>query len=248
MKKERLDKLLVDRGLVQSRERARALILAGKVLADEQVLDKAGTKVPDDVKLRLKGEDIPFVSRGGLKLAHALKEFHLDVHGIAALDVGASTGGFTDCLLQHGAAKVYALDVGYGQLAWKLRQDPRVVCLERTNIRHLLPGQLDEKPSLAVIDCSFISLTKVLESTLSLLAANAGIIALIKPQFELEKGLVGKGGIVRESTLQDLAVKKVRDFALAYDCCEQGMVGSPILGSKGNREFLIYLKKKVIGP
>ena len=243
MKKERLDKLLVDRGLVQSRERARALILAGQILADEQVFDKAGVKVPEDIRLRIKGEDIPFVSRGGLKLAHALSEFHVDVNGVIALDVGASTGGFTDCLLQNGAARVYALDVGYGQLAWKLRQDPRVICLERTNIRQLVPGDLDERPSLAVIDCSFISLTKVLPPTLNLLTEDGEIIALIKPQFELEKRLVGKGGIVRDPHLQELAVQKVRDFALGLDCFGQGIVESPVLGSKGNREFLIYLKK-----
>ncbi|MBN2428992.1 MAG: TlyA family RNA methyltransferase [Deltaproteobacteria bacterium] len=244
MKKERLDKLLVDRGLVQSRERARALILAGKVLADEQVFDKAGMKIPEDTSLRIRGEDIPFVSRGGLKLAHALDEFNVDVHDVVALDVGASTGGFTDCLLQNGAAKVYALDVGYGQLAWKLRQDPRVVCLERTNIRHLRPEHLAERPSLAVIDCSFISLTKVLAPTLDLLTADAEVIALIKPQFELEKGQVGKGGIVRDARLQELAIQKVRDFALSLDCLGQGIVESPVLGSKGNREFLIYLVKR----
>ena len=248
MKKERLDKLLVDRGLVQSRERARALILAGQVLADEQVFDKAGVKVPEDIPLRIKGDDIPFVSRGGLKLAHALREFHLDVNGVVALDVGASTGGFTDCLLQNGAAKVYALDVGYGQLAWKLRQDPRVICMERTNIRHLVPENLDERPSLAVIDCSFISLTKVLPPTLSLLTGDAQIVALIKPQFELEKRLVGKGGIVRDSRLQELAVQKIRDFAMELDCFGQEVVESPVLGSKGNREFLIYFKKKVTCP
>jgi len=243
MKKERLDKLLVDRGLVQSRERARALILAGQVLADEQVFDKAGVKVPEDIDLRIRGEDIPFVSRGGLKLEHALGEFQMDVNGVVALDVGASTGGFTDCLLQHGAAKVYALDVGYGQLAWKLRQDPRVICLERTNIRHLLPEHLAERPSLAVIDCSFISLTKVLPPTLNLLTEDAEVIALIKPQFELEKRLVGKGGIVRDRQLQELAVRKVRDFAAGLDCFGQKVIESPVLGSKGNREFLIYLKK-----
>ena len=244
MKKERLDKLLVDRGLAQSRERARVLILAGKVLGDEQVFDKAGVKVPEDINLRIRGEDIPFVSRGGLKLEHALREFNVAVKGIVALDVGASTGGFTDCLIQNGAAKVLAVDVGYGQLAWKLRQDPRVICLERTNIRELLPEHLDGSPSLAVIDCSFISLTKVLPPTLNLLNEEGEIIALIKPQFELEKGLVGKGGIVRESRLQDIAVEKVRVLAINLGCEVRGIIDSPVLGSKGNREYLIYLAKK----
>jgi 23S rRNA (cytidine1920-2'-O)/16S rRNA (cytidine1409-2'-O)-methyltransferase len=248
MKKERLDKLLVDRGLVQSRERARSLILAGQVLGDEQVFDKAGVKVPEDIPLRIRGEDIPFVSRGGLKLAYALKEFHLDVKGVVALDVGASTGGFTDCLLQNGAAKVFAVDVGYGQLAWKLRQDPRVLCLERTNIRQLLPEHLEERPSLAVIDCSFISLTKVLPPTLNLLKEESEIIALIKPQFELEKGLVGKGGIVRDRHLQEMAIEKIQELVPELGCAVQGVVESPVLGSKGNREFLIYLgRKKVEG-
>jgi 23S rRNA (cytidine1920-2'-O)/16S rRNA (cytidine1409-2'-O)-methyltransferase len=248
MKKERLDKLMVDRGLVQSRERARALILAGKVLGNDQVFDKAGVKVPEDIDLRIRGEDIPFVSRGGLKLAHALLEFNVNVNGIVSLDVGASTGGFTDCLLQNGAAKVIAVDVGYGQLAWKLRQDPRVICLERTNIRELLPEHLGVLPSLAVIDCSFISLTKVLPPTLNLLKEGGEIIALIKPQFELEKGLVGKGGIVRDSRLQDIAVEKVRDLASKLGCKVQGLTESPVLGSKGNREYLIYLEKNVICP
>ncbi len=244
MKKERLDKLLVDRGLVQSRERARSLILAGQVLGDEQIYDKAGVKVPEDIHLRVRGEDIPFVSRGGLKLAYALNEFHMDVKGVVALDVGASTGGFTDCLLQNGADKVLAVDVGYGQLAWKLRQDPRVICLERTNIRQLLPEHLDERPSLAVIDCSFISLTKVLPPTLNLLKEESEIIALIKPQFELEKGLVGKGGIVRDRNLQETTIEKVRNFASELGCTVQGVIESPVLGSKGNREYLIHLVKK----
>lgn len=244
MKKERLDKLLVDRGLVQSRERARSLILAGQVLGDEQVFDKVGVKVPEDISLRIRGEDIPFVSRGGLKLAHALHEFHVDVKGVVALDVGASTGGFTDCLLQNGAAGIYAVDVGYGQLAWKLRQDPRVICLERTNIRQLLPENLDEVPDMAVIDCSFISLTKVLPPTLNLLKKDGEIIALIKPQFELEKRLVGKGGIVRDSGLQEVAVEKIRVLATELGCTVQGIIESPVRGSKGNREYLIYLLKR----
>jgi 23S rRNA (cytidine1920-2'-O)/16S rRNA (cytidine1409-2'-O)-methyltransferase len=241
MKKERLDKLLVERGLVQSRERARALILAGRVVAGDQLQDKAGVRLAEDIPLRLKGEDIPFVSRGGLKLAAALAEFAVEVKGRTAIDVGASTGGFTDCLLQNGAARVFAVDVGYGQLAWKLRQDPRVISLERTNIRELTVETLGERPSLAVIDCSFISLAKVLPPTLALLAGNAEILALIKPQFEVGKGQVGKGGIVRDEDLRRAAVTAVEEMAVRCGCRVQGVMESPITGAKGNHEFLIHL-------
>lgn len=192
--KERLDKLVVELGLCPSRERARALIMAGKVLVAERVIDKAGTRVDREAEIRLRGEDIPYVSRGGLKLAGGLDQFSLSVADRIAIDVGASTGGFTDCLLQRGVRKVYAVDVGYGQLAWKLREDQRVVNLERTNIRELTAAQLDECPNLAVIDASFISLDKVLPPTLALLSQSADIVALIKPQFEVGKGNVGKGG------------------------------------------------------
>lgn len=241
--KERLDKLLVDRGLVPSRERARALILAGQVVVDDHRVDKAGVRVAVDVELRLKGEDIPYVSRGGLKLARALESFALDVTGQIALDVGASTGGFTDCLLQNGAARVYAVDVGYGQLAWSLREDPRVVNMERCNIRDLTPGQLDQVPTLAVIDASFISLAKVLPPTLALLCPDAWLIALIKPQFEVGRGLVGKGGIVRDQGLHQQVVEQVRQMAESLSCRVVGVIDSPILGGKGNREFLICLQR-----
>ncbi len=241
--KERLDKLLVQRGLVVSRERARALILAGKVIVDDHRVDKAGTQVPDDAELRLKGEDIPYVSRGGLKLEKALREFAVEVKDKIAIDVGASTGGFTDCLLQHGAKKVYAVDVGYGQLAWNLREDSRVMNLERCNIRHLRSAQLDEVPVLAVIDASFISLAKVLPNTLSLITDNAEVIALIKPQFEVGKGQVGKGGVVKDPRQHDLVVEQICDLARKLDCRILGTTESPILGPKGNREFLIYLQK-----
>lgn len=243
MKKERLDKLLVERGLVASRERARALILAGKVVVDDHAVDKAGAQVVADAEIRLKGEDIPYVSRGGLKLERGLDAFGVEVAGRVAVDVGASTGGFTDCLLQRGAAKVYAVDVGYGQLAWKLREDPRVVNLERTNIRELTAERLGERPSLAVIDASFISLEKVLPSALDLLSADAEVIALIKPQFEVGKGEVGKGGVVRDPRKHDLVVEKVRETAEALGCRVLGVTESPILGPKGNREFLIHLRK-----
>ncbi|NJC89074.1 MAG: TlyA family RNA methyltransferase [Desulfuromonas sp.] len=241
--KERLDKLLVDRGLTGSRERARALILAGQVIVGEHAVDKAGTKVEVDVPIRVRGEDIPFVSRGGVKLAHALAAFAVAVTGRTAIDVGASTGGFTDCLLQRGAAKVYAVDVGYGQLAWKLREDPRVVCLERTNIRHLSTESLGERPDLAVIDASFISLDKVLPSTLALLAPGAEVVALIKPQFEVGRGLVGKGGVVRDPDQQAAVVAKVGEQAELLGCTVLGVTESPLLGQKGNREFLIHLRK-----
>lgn len=241
--KERLDKLLVQRGVVVSRERARALILAGKVIVDDHRVDKVGAQVLVDADLRLKGEDIPYVSRGGLKLEKAIQEFNLEIEDKIAIDVGASTGGFSDCLLQHGAKKIYAVDVGYGQLAWTLREDSRVVNLERCNIRHLQPTQLDDIPTLAVIDASFISLTKVLPNTLSLLSDDAEIIALIKPQFEVGKGQVGKGGVVKDEEQHVLVVKQISDLAIELNCLVHGVTESPILGPKGNREFLIYLQK-----
>jgi len=243
--KERLDKLLVQRGVAVSRERARALILAGKVIVDDHRVDKAGAQVLLDVDLRLKGEDIPYVSRGGLKLERAIQEFNLEIKDKIAIDVGASTGGFSDCLLQHGAKKIYAVDVGYGQLAWTLREDSRVVNLERCNIRHLQSDQLDDIPTLAVIDASFISLTKVLPNTLSLLSDDAEIIALIKPQFEVGKGQVGKGGVVKDEKQHDLVVKQICDRATELNCLVLGVTESPILGPKGNREFLLYLQKKI---
>jgi len=241
--KERLDKLLVERGLAGSRERARALILAGQVVVGEHTVDKVGTQVKTDVAIRLKGEDIPYVSRGGLKLEKALSYFPVDVNGRTALDVGASTGGFTDCLLQHGAARVYAVDVGYGQLAWSLREDARVVNLERTNIRYLKPEMLDEIPDLAVIDASFISLDKVLPAALGLVSGHADIIALIKPQFEVGRGQVGKGGVVRDPDLQQLVVDRISNLATELGCTVVGVVESPLLGPKGNREFLICLRR-----
>jgi len=242
--KKRLDVILVERGLAVSRERARALILAGNVVVDDHRIDKAGQQVDSQADIRLKSGDIPYVSRGGLKLAGALAAFKVQVQGCIALDVGASTGGFTDCLLQQGAARVYAVDVGYGQLAWSLRADPRVINLERCNIRYLQPGDVAEVPALAVIDASFISLAKVLPNTLRLLSPEADIIALIKPQFEVGKGQVGKGGIVKDVELHDQVVERIRSLALDLGCRVLGVMESPILGSKGNREFLIHLQKK----
>lgn len=240
--KERIDKLMVQRQLAGSRERARSLIMAGRVLVNEQVVDKVGTRVDAATEIRLKGDDIPYVSRGGLKLAEALQTFAVDVAGRTAIDVGASTGGFTDCLLQKGAARVFAVDVGYGQLAWQLREDDRVVNLERTNIRMLQPEQLDETPDLAVIDASFISLDKVLPPTLKLLQPGSDVIALIKPQFEVGKGLVGKGGVVRDPELHEQVVARIKALASELGCQVLGLCESPILGPKGNREFLIHLR------
>lgn len=240
--KERLDKLLVERGLTPSREKARGLILAGQVLVDDRVVDKPGTGIPVTGQIRIRGEVLPFVSRGGLKLAHALDTFKIDPAGEVAIDVGASTGGFTDCLLQAGARLVYAVDVGYGQLDWSLRNDSRVVNLERTNIRKLDAAQLAEPPRLAVIDASFISLDKVLPPTLQLLAVPAVVVALIKPQFEVGRGQVGKGGVVRDASKHAEVVEKIQLMAENLRCRVLGVVPSPILGPKGNREFLIALR------
>jgi len=246
--KKRLDVILVERGLAASRERARALILAGKVVVDEHRVDKAGLQIDLEADIRLKSGDIPYVSRGGLKLAGALTAFGLQVNGLIALDVGASTGGFTDCLLQHGVARVYAVDVGYGQLAWQLRDDPRVINLERCNIRHLQPETLADIPGLAVIDASFISLANVLPNTLYLLSPEADIIALIKPQFEVGKGQVGKGGIVRDAVLHEQVVERILTLALNLGCRVEGVIESPVLGSKGNKEFLVHLRKTLSVP
>ena len=240
--KERIDKLMVQRQLAGSRERARALIMAGRVLVDDQPVDKAGTQVDSEALIRLKGEDIPYVSRGGLKLAKALETFQVTAAGRTVLDVGASTGGFTDCLLQHGARKVFAVDVGYGQLAWKLRDDARVVNLERTNIRHLTADQLDDVPDFAVIDASFISLEKVLPATITLLWPASDIIALIKPQFEVGKGQVGKQGVVRNPEQHAQVVEKIKLLAENFGCQVVSLCESPLLGPKGNREFLIHLR------
>ena len=242
--KERIDKLMVQRQLAGSRERARALILAGRVVVDDQTVDKVGTQVDVEATVRLRGEDIPFVSRGGLKLARALEAFDISVCGRVAIDVGASTGGFTDCLLQNGAVKVYAVDVGYGQLAWKLRDDDRVVNLERTNIRHLAAEQLTDAPDLAVIDASFISLEKVLPATLALLAPESDVVALIKPQFEVGRGQVGKGGVVRDPRKHQEVIDKIRLVAGQLGCQVVEVCESPLLGPKGNREFLIHLRKE----
>ncbi len=240
--RERLDVALVARGLVASRERARALILAGKVEIAGRRAEKAGTLVAPDEPVALRAEDHPFVSRGALKLVHALDHFVIDPAGRTALDVGASTGGFTDVLLRRGARRVYAIDVGYGQLAWSLRQDPRVVVLERENIRHLDAAKVAEPADLAVVDTAFISLTLVLPKVASLLAPASTIVALIKPQFEVGKGEVGKGGVVRDPAKRQAAVDKIVAFAAATHLGCAGVVESPIQGPAGNTEYLIHLR------
>ena len=240
--KLRLDKLMVERGLAPSREKAQALIMAGQVVVGDHAAEKAGQQVLPDVEIRIKGEVLPYVSRGGLKLERGLDAFAITAEGRIALDVGASTGGFTDCLLQRGAARVYAVDVGYGQLAWKLREDPRVVVLEKTNIRHLHPEQLDPPPDLAVIDASFISLSLVLPPTLALLQRPAEVVALVKPQFEVGKGAVGKGGIVRDPKLHDEVLHRMEAPAADLGAELLGICDSPITGADGNREFLMGLR------
>ena len=241
-KRTRIDKLLVEQGHIASRERAQRLILAGQVLADERVIDKPGTLVKDDTVLRIIGEE-KYVSRGGHKLEAALDFFTMDVKGAVCLDVGASTGGFTDCLLQRGARKVIAIDVGHNQLAWKIRSDPRVEVYEGLNARTLAPSVIGTTVRLAVVDVSFISLTLVLASILSCVESEGALIALIKPQFELEPHNVGKGGIVREEELRQDAVLKIRDFVTGQLKREWvGVIDSPILGAKGNKEFLACLR------
>lgn len=238
-KKVRLDRMLADRGLIESREKAQALIIAGQVLVNGQKVEKAGAQISENADIRILGEQMRYVGRGGLKLEAALKEFSIDAQGAAALDVGASTGGFTDCLLQHGAVKVYAVDVGYGQLAWKLRQDPRVVLIERTNIREIAPSLIPEPVDIAVVDVSFISLEKAVPSVIRFLKPGAVLIALIKPQFEVGKGQVGKGGIVRDETARSKAVEKVTMFISRLGLDVKGVVPSPITGQEGNVEYLL---------
>lgn len=238
--KERLDVLLVNRGFFQSRERAKRAIMAGIVFVDGNKVDKAGTRVEEDSDIFVKKDPIPYVGRGGLKLEKALKHFDVDVKGKKALDIGASTGGFTDCLLQNGTEKVYAIDVGYGQLDWKLRKDPRVIVMERTNIRYVKPEDIGELCDIAVIDVAFISLTLVLPVVQDLLVADGEIIALIKPQFEAGREKVGKKGIVRDSEVHREVVEKIAKFMTDMGLCIKGITYSPVTGSDGNIEYLIY--------
>jgi 23S rRNA (cytidine1920-2'-O)/16S rRNA (cytidine1409-2'-O)-methyltransferase len=239
--KVRLDQLLMDRRLSTSRQRARALIMAGKVLVADRVCDKPGSRFPPESAISLRGEDIPYVSRGGVKLAAILDALALDIQDWTCLDVGASTGGFTDCLLQHGACRVYAVDVGYGQLAWKLRRDPRVIPIERTNIRYLAVDALPAAVDLATIDTSFISLRIVVPATLRFLRPGGWMIALIKPQFEVGRGQVGKGGVVRDPDRHQAVIDELRAFFAGLGLKVHTVLPSPILGPKGNREFLAAL-------
>jgi 23S rRNA (cytidine1920-2'-O)/16S rRNA (cytidine1409-2'-O)-methyltransferase len=242
--KNRLDKLLVDRGIAPTLEKARALILARAVKVNETYPDKAGTPVPPDAEIHIKGEDNPYVSRGGLKLRAALNEFRLNVENAVALDVGASTGGFTDCLLQAGTRKVYALDVGYGQLAWKLREDKRVVVIERTNIRYYDGADLDEQIDLATIDASFISLKIVIPSVLKFLGDGARILALIKPQFEARREEVDDHGVIKDASIHDRVLQDISQFCESLNLEVEGICASPVLGPAGNREFFILARKK----
>ena len=240
-KRERLDKLLVERRLVGSREEGRGRILAGEVWVNEQPVTKVGTLIDESAAIRLKPTS-PYVSRGGIKLEKALQEFAVDLNGKIVLDVGASTGGFTHCALAHGAKQVYAIDVGYGQLDWKLRTDPRVLVLEKTNIRHLKISDLPAPADFATIDVSFISLRLVLPQVRTLLSAGGAIVALIKPQFEVGKGKVGKGGVVRFHEEHMRVVAEISDAATRLGYNVGAVIESPLLGPKGNKEFFIYLK------
>jgi 23S rRNA (cytidine1920-2'-O)/16S rRNA (cytidine1409-2'-O)-methyltransferase len=241
-RKERLDKLLMEKDLVQSREKARAFIMEGKVLVDGAMIDKPGVKVDLEANIRLQEEDPLYVSRGGKKLKGAIEAFGIDPTGMVVMDVGASTGGFTDCILQEGARKVYAVDVGYGQLAWKLQKDFRVINLERRNIRYLKREDVDEDIDLILIDTSFISIEKFLSHLLGFLKNGGAILGLIKPQFEVGKGEVGKGGVVKDAALHQKVIDRISGYCDSLRLRVLGVIESPLLGPKGNKEFFIYLK------
>jgi 23S rRNA (cytidine1920-2'-O)/16S rRNA (cytidine1409-2'-O)-methyltransferase len=242
MGKIRLDQLVFEKGYAPSREKARALIMSGCVFLDGQRADKPGQQVSPDADPEVRSHELPFVSRGGYKLDKAIRVFGIDPTGKTCIDCGASTGGFTDVLLQHGAAKVYAVDVGYGQLAWKLREDPRVICLERTNLRYVTEEQIPEKLDLAVCDVSFISLRLVMPAVAKLLKPGAEIMCLIKPQFEAGRELVGKKGVVRDSAVHEQVIRGILDFmpTIGFSVC--ALDYSPITGPEGNIEFLLYMK------
>ena len=243
--KERLDVLLVKRGLAVSREKAKAVIMAGNGYVDNQKEDKAGTMFQDTVNIEVRGSTLKYVSRGGLKLEKAMSHFDVVLENKICMDVGSSTGGFTDCMLQNGAVKVYAIDVGHGQLDWKLRNDPRVVCMEKTNIRYVVPEDLQEAADFSSIDVSFISLTKVLLPVYHLLKADGEVVCLIKPQFEAGREKVGKKGVVREPKVHEEVIEKVVDYAKSIGYATLHLEYSPIKGPEGNIEYLLHLKKKV---
>ena len=245
--KTRLDVLLVERGLAESREKAKAIIMAGEVFVDGQREDKAGTSFPEKVVIEVKGSPLKYVSRGGLKLEKAMTHFDVTLEGKVCMDVGASTGGFTDCMLQNGAKKVYAVDVGNGQLAWKLRNDERVVCMEKTNIRYVTPEDVADKINFSSIDVSFISLTKVLGPVKELLSDDGQIVCLIKPQFEAGREKVGKHGVVRDSAVHLEVIEKVIDFAISIGFEVLNLEFSPVKGPEGNIEYLLHLQKHTEG-
>ena len=248
MKKIRLDQLVFDLGLAESRERAKTTIMSGLIFVNGQRVDKPGTAIDPASRIELHGEPLPFVSRGGYKLDKALKVFPVDPAGKTCLDCGASTGGFTDVLLQHGAGKVYAVDVGYGQLAWKLRTDERVVNLERTNLRYITPEQIPEPIALAVMDVSFISIRLVIPSAKALLLPDADFICLIKPQFEAGREEVGKKGVVRDSAVHERVIREILDFIPTVGMTVEGLDFSPIKGPEGNIEYLCHLKNRAGEP
>ena len=241
--KERLDVLLVNRGCAESREKAKAMIMAGNVFVNGQREDKAGSTFDVTAPIEVKGPTLRYVSRGGLKLEKAMESFGLQMEGKVCMDIGSSTGGFTDCMLQNGAAKVYAVDVGHGQLAWSLRQDDRVVCMEKTNIRYVTSDQIGEPLDFASCDVSFISLTKVLGPARALLKADGQMVCLIKPQFEAGREKVGKKGVVRDREVHREVIQKIRDFALENGFSVLNLDYSPVKGPEGNIEYLIYLEK-----
>lgn len=242
-KKERLDVILVNRGLFESREKAKAAIMAGLVYSDSNILDKAGVKIDEDTNLHIKGNTLKYVSRGGLKLEKAIELYDINLEDAVMVDIGASTGGFTDCALQNGALKVFAIDVGYNQLAWKLRQDERVINMEKQNIRSVTPEIIGELADFISIDVAFISLDKVLPVAATLLKESGSLVALIKPQFEAGRENVGKGGIVRDRTVHEAVVKRIVAVALDSGLYPWGLTFSPIKGMEGNIEFLGYFKK-----
>lgn len=242
--KERLDMLLVKQGLAPSREKAKAVIMSGNVYVDNQKEDKAGSMFPDTVKIEVRGSTLKYVSRGGLKLEKAMEQFGVILADKICMDVGSSTGGFTDCMLQNGAVKVYAIDVGHGQLDWKLRNDERVVCMERTNIRYVVPEDLQEKADFSSIDVSFISLTKVLLPVYNLLVEDGEVVCLIKPQFEAGREKVGKKGVVRDAGVHLEVIEKVMEYADSIGFAALHLDYSPIKGPEGNIEYLLHLKKR----
>ena len=237
--KERLDVLLVQKGLAESREKAKTMIMEGNVFVDGQREDKAGTNFDTEAEIEVRGNTLKYVSRGGLKLEKAMKEFDISLEGMVCMDIGASTGGFTDCMLQNGAVKVYSVDVGYGQFAWKLRNDPRVVCMEKTNIRYVTPEDIADVLDFASVDVSFISLTKVLVPARELLRDGGRMVCLIKPQFEAGREKVGKKGVVRDPKVHEEVIHKVIDFALENGFSVHNLSYSPIKGPEGNIEYLV---------